>query len=170
MNDDPVLSLPWRQPFLMIDRMIECIPGRRIVTVKAITGEDGMVRGYDAGGLFPGALVLEGMSQSAALLFLLTYPELAPYYRGDPVGGGRREGGPVGKDGRRLPMLGLLKARIRDLARPGDSIVYRVASMKMLRGSGMFRGVARVDGRTIAEAEMSFASVRAPAPDPLERP
>ena len=159
MNDDPVLSLPWRQPFLMVDRMIECIRGRRIVTIKAITGEDRMVRGYDAGGLFPGALVLEGMSQSAALLFLLTYPELAAYYRRDPVGGGRR-----------LPMLGLLKARILDLARPGDSIIYRVASMKMLRGSGMFRGVARVDGRTIAEAEMSFASLRAPAPEPLERP
>jgi len=159
MNDDPVLSLPWRQPFLMIDRMIECIPGRRIVTIKTITGEDGMVRGYDAGGLFPGALVLEGMSQSAALLFLLTYPEPAARYRIDPVGGGGL-----------LPMLGLLKARILDLARPGDSIIYRVASMKMLRGSGMFRGVARVDGRTIAEAEMSFASLRAPAPEPLERP
>lgn len=140
MTAEQVRSLlPWRPPFVMVDRMIECAPHEKIVTIKQVGADEPMARG-DTGEdvFFPAVLVVEGLSQSAALLFQLTY-------------------GPI--DARRAPMLGHLRARFSTGARAGDTITYTVEAVKMTSAAGIFRGVAEVDGIQVVEAELAFAVV-----------
>jgi len=126
--------LPWRQPFLMVDRMKECVPHERIVTLKNVTCDDAIAPGSE----LPGTMVLEGMSQSAALLFQLSFGAIAPG---------------------RVPLLGSLKATWHAPARAGDVILFAVRAIKMTSTMGIFTGSALVEGSPIAEAELAFAVV-----------
>jgi len=133
--------LPWRHPFLLIDRLLECVPHRSITTLKQVSGNDLLAHAHGPGpSLWPGLMVLEGMNQTAALLFRLSY-------------------GPI--DPARLPLLGHLRARFPGSAAPGDTITYAVRAVKMTSTHGLFEGAARVEGRPIVEAELAFAVVRA---------
>lgn len=128
--------LPWSYPFLMVDRMVNCIPHESAVTSKQVTASDSVPPGGEAGdGCFPSVLILEGLSQSAALLFRLSY-------------------GPKALSG--APLLGYLKAKFRGSARPGDTLLYTVSAIKMTSRSGVFAGVARVGSTVIAAAELAF--------------
>ena len=140
MESERLLDLlPWRHPFLMIDRMIECVPHERIVTIKRISGNDIMSLAHRPdGSLFPGMMVLEGMNQSAALLYRLTYGEA---------------------ETRRLPLLGQMRASFPGTAAPGDTITYTVRAVKMTPTHGLFEGWAEVEESPIAEGELAFAVV-----------
>lgn len=128
--------LPWRRPFLMIDRLVDCVPGERITTRKNVTSGDPCVGGgRGRGQAFPAMLVLEGMGQSAALLFRLSYPE---------------------EGGRDLPLLGFLEASLVGSAAPGDALEFDVRSVKMTSSGGVFSARARVGGGLVAEAELAF--------------
>jgi len=121
--------LPWSYPFLMVDRLVECIPHLRAVTSKQVTA------GETGGGCFPSVLIVEGLSQTAALLFRLTY-------------------GPESLAG--APMLGYLKAKFRNGAKPGDTLLYTVTAIKMTSRRGVFAGVARVGATRVAATELAF--------------
>jgi len=117
--------LPWRWPFRMIDRMIECDPHRSIVTTMLISDQS-----------FSSVMLIEGMSQSAALLYRLSYDDAAAT----------------------RPLLGYLKASLPGRALgPGDVLTFNVRSMKMTRAGGVFEGEASLDGEVIASAELAFA-------------
>ena len=128
--------LPWSYPFRMIDRLIRCVPHDSAVTIKAVTADDPVMR-RDAAEqpCFPSVLVLEGLSQSAALLFRLSY-------------------GPEALSG--APLLGYLKARMRGAVRPGDTLTYTVTAIKMTSRRGVFAGIARVGTTVIARTELAF--------------
>jgi 3-hydroxyacyl-[acyl-carrier-protein] dehydratase len=148
VNADPILSLlPWRHPFLMIDRMIECAPEESIVTQKNVSAGDAVAGAAGSGPWFPGMLMLEGLGQTAALLFRLSR---------------------CGRNGTQLPMLGFMKADLRGSAAPGQAIRYEVRSLKMTGEGGVFEGRALLEGRVIAEAELAFASRRGQAPKDRE--
>lgn len=138
MDPEQLRSLmPWRHPFVLIDRVLECVPHRRIVAAKLLRGDDMMVRAHRPGtALFPGLMVVEGMGQSAAVLFQLSYGRIPP-----------------GK----LPLLGHMKASFSGAAEEGDEIAYTVKAVKMTSTSGLFEGSARVGERAIASAELAFA-------------
>jgi len=126
--------LPWRHPFRMVDTLTECVPHERILTRKRVTsGEPTGARS------FPSTLVLEGLSQSAALLFRLSYGA-------DALGG--------------TPLLGHLSASLEGGALPGDTIEYDVRAVKMTSKHGLFTGTASVNGAAIARAEFGFAMGR----------
>jgi 3-hydroxyacyl-[acyl-carrier-protein] dehydratase len=128
--------LPWSYPFRMIDRMIQCVPHESAVTEKTVTAADPAVPGDGSmDPTFPSVLVLEGLSQSAALLFRLSYGA-------DALSG--------------APLLGYLKARLRGCVRPGDTLVYTVTAIKMTSKRGIFAGVARVGSTEIASTELAF--------------
>jgi 3-hydroxyacyl-[acyl-carrier-protein] dehydratase len=128
--------LPWTHPFVMLDRMVHCVPHQSAVTVKTVTaGDPVMPRGGSADLRFPSVMVLEGLSQTAALLFRLSY-------------------GPAALAG--APMLGFLKAKLRAGARPGDTLEYTVHAVKMTSRSGVFTGVARIGATFVASAELAF--------------
>ena len=120
--------LPWSHPFLMVDRMVLCVPHESAVTLKQVTA-------CDSGDCFPSVLILEGLSQTAALLFRLSY-------------------GPNALSG--APLLGFLKAKFRASARPGDTLTYTMTTIKMTSRSGVFKGYATVDALRIAAAELAF--------------
>jgi hypothetical protein len=83
-------------------------------------------------------LLLEGLSQSAALLFRLSYDVST----------------------NELPLLGFLKASLAEQgARSGDRVTFDVRSVKMTRSGGIFEGLAKIEGgATIAEAELAFSA------------
>ena len=128
--------LPWSHPFLMVDTMVHCVPHASAVTCKQVTASDPVVPERASGDVFfPSVLILEGLSQSAALLFRLSY-------------------GPNALSG--APLLGYLKAKFRGSARPGDTVLYTVTAIKMTSRSGVFTGVARVGATVIAATELAF--------------
>lgn len=128
--------LPWSYPFRMIDRMLDCVPHRSAVTEKRVSEGDAVMPRSDAApACFPSVLVLEGLSQTAALLFRESY------------GAGALYG---------APLLGYLKAKIRGEARPGDTLTYTVTAIKMTSRSGVFSGIARVDSQIVAAADLAF--------------
>ena len=138
MAEEPDLQaiLPWSHPFRMIDRLVRCVPHDSAVTSKAVTaGDSVMPRSNSVEPFFPSVMILEGLSQSAALLFRLTY-------------------GPEALSG--APLLGYLKAKIRGSARPGDTLLYTVTAIKMTSRRGVFTGVARVGATVIASTELAF--------------
>lgn len=135
--DDLAALLPWKYPFLLIDRVLDCVPHQRIETMKTISGDDMLALAHrPPGAVFPGAMVLEAMNQSAALLFQLSYGRIDPS---------------------RIPLLGFLKAVTPGTAAPGDTVVILVRAIKMTPTHGLFAGSATVDGRIIAEGELAFA-------------
>jgi 3-hydroxymyristoyl/3-hydroxydecanoyl-(acyl carrier protein) dehydratase len=132
-GDDPISRLPWAAPMRMIDRIVSCVPHVSIETLKLATGNDELVGS---------ALVLEGMSQSAALLFQMSY-------------------GVGGSDA--LPVLGYVRASHESAAVPGDTIHFLVRARKMTRTSGLFEAAAQVEDRVVSRAEFAMAIAAGPA-------
>ena len=120
----------------MLDCLLECVPHQRAVTLKRVSAGDASFDGADPGATdFPSVLVLEGLSQTAALLFRLSY------------GAGALD---------RMPMLGHMQATIHGGAQPGDTLEYTVTAVKMTARGGIFTGIARNQGSAIVEAELGF--------------
>ena len=126
--------LPHRYPFLMIDRVRECEPGRRIVAVKNVSINEPYFQGHFPNRpILPGVLILEAMAQAASIVFGTGYPagsseEHLYYY------------------------VGIDSARFKKPVVPGDQLELEVTLERQLRGIGKFICVARVDGRMVAEA------------------
>lgn len=141
MGSDPVESLlPWRHPFRMVDRVMECVPHEKIVTSKLVSaGDAGALVPAVGEAMLPTVMVLEGMGQSASLLHQLSYGRLA---------------------GQELPMLGFLKASTFSSAHVGDAIEFTVSAVKMTRTMGLFEAIARVGEKAIAEAELALGVSR----------
>lgn len=138
MSGSPDLRamLPWSHPFVMIDRMVDCVPHQRAVTTKHVSHGDAVMPRTDSGDVyFPSCLILEGLSQTAALLFRLSY-------------------GPEALSG--APLLGYLNARLAGSAGPGDTITFTVTAVKMTSRNGVFAGVASVGATELATAELAF--------------
>jgi 3-hydroxyacyl-[acyl-carrier-protein] dehydratase len=136
--------IPHRYPFLLIDRVLEIEPGRRIVGLKNVTANEEFFRGHFPNyPIMPGVLIVEALAQAGAVL-LLAQPE---------------EQG-------KLPLFaGINNFRFRRQVVPGDQLRLEV-EFTMRRGP-IGRGQARatVDGEVAAEGELTFAVM--PAPDGL---
>ncbi len=138
MDAQRILALlPWRHPFLLIDRVVECAPHRRIVTERRIsTGDPFVGESAEQHPWFPSLLLLEGLGQTAALLYRVSY---------------------VGEEAAPLPLLGYLRASLHGSARAGDLVTFEIRPAKMTRRGGVFEGRA-LDGITpLAEAELAFS-------------
>jgi 3-hydroxyacyl-[acyl-carrier-protein] dehydratase len=137
MNIAKVLAhLPQRYPFLMIDRVIECVPGKRILALKNVTANEPHFLGHFPGRLImPGVLILEAMAQAGCILALRTHgvaadTNTAYYY--------------AGIDG----------ARFKRPVVPGDQLELEVQVLAHKRGIWKFSCIARVAGAVVAEAEI----------------
>lgn len=122
----------------MFDRIVDCLPHHRIVTIKLVScAETTAGEGSRSAAWFPSLLLLEGLAQSAGALFRLTYGEEAE---------------------RRRPLLGFLRAELQGSAQPGEIVAFEVEAAKMTLNGGVFQGFARCEGRLLAEAELAFGS------------
>jgi 3-hydroxyacyl-[acyl-carrier-protein] dehydratase len=133
--------LPQRYPVLMIDRVKEIDPGKRIVAIKNVSANEPHFQGHFPGRpIMPGVLILEAMAQAAGLLAFVGQgaPQLerSVYY-----------------------YVGIDNARFKKPVIPGDQLELEVTMERALRGIGKFGCVARVAGTTVAEATI-LCSVR----------
>jgi 3-hydroxyacyl-[acyl-carrier-protein] dehydratase len=137
MNITEVLAhLPQRYPFLMIDQVIECEPGKRILAVKNVSANEPHFLGHFPGRpIMPGVLILEAMAQAACILALRTRSVVADantaYYY-------------AGIDG----------ARFKRPVVPGDRLELDVQVLAHKRGIWKFACIARVEGTVVTEAEI----------------
>jgi 3-hydroxyacyl-[acyl-carrier-protein] dehydratase len=143
MGIDEVLAhLPQRFPMMMIDRVTECEPGKRIVAVKNVSANEPYFQGhFPHRPIMPGVLILEAMAQAAGILVFRTLgtkpDDKSVYY-----------------------YVGIDNARFKKPVVPGDQLELEVRMERQLRGIGKFACVARVAGQTVAEATI-LCSVQA---------
>ncbi len=133
--------LPQRFPFLMVDKIIALEKGRSIVAIKNISGNEIHFLGhFPHMAVFPGALILEGMAQTAIILFRKSN-ELDRAPQDDPEA---------------LFFMGTVNARFFHPVVPGDQLRVEVTIVKAYSTAGMVEAVATVDGRTVAKGELTF--------------
>jgi 3-hydroxyacyl-[acyl-carrier-protein] dehydratase len=131
--------LPQRYPLLMVDRVKECQPGKRVVALKNVSANEPYFQGhFPSRPIMPGVLILEAMAQAAGLVVLSAgntgaHHENLYYY------------------------VGIDSARFKKPVLPGDQLELEVTLARMLRGIGKFSCVARVSGETVAEAVILLA-------------
>ncbi len=137
--------LPQRFPFLMVDRVVALEEGKSIVAIKNISANEIHFLGhFPHMAVFPGALILEGMAQTAIILFRKS------------KGG---EGTPA-DDTESLFFFGAVNARFLHPVVPGDQLRMEVTVVKAYSTGGMVEGVATVDGRTVAKGDLTFGVKR----------
>ena len=135
MDINEVLAhLPHRYPMLMIDRVTQCEPGKRIVAIKNVSaGEPYFPGHFPNRPIMPGVLILEAMAQAAGVLVFRT-------------SGAKPDANTV------YYYVGIDNARFKKPVVPGDQLEIEVHMERQLRGIGKFGCVARVAGETVAEA------------------
>ena len=131
--------LPHRYPFLLIDRVLEIEPGKRILCLKNVTINEPFFTGhFPHYPVMPGVLVIEAMAQAAGMLSFVTM-------------------GTKSDDKSIFYFAGIDRARFKRPVSPGDQLLFEVTQGRVLRGVGKFSGVARVGEQVAAEAEMMCA-------------
>jgi 3-hydroxyacyl-[acyl-carrier-protein] dehydratase len=139
--------LPHRFPFLLIDRVRECEPGKRIVAIKNVTANEPYFQGhFPDRPIMPGVLILEAMAQAAAILGFRTIEK-----RPD--------------DDSMYYFAGIDNARFKRPVIPGDQLLIEVLIGPSRRGIGKFSGTARVDGVLVTEADL-LCALRPVVPQP----
>jgi len=128
--------LPHRYPMLLVDRVIKCVPGERIVALKNVSINEPFFPGhYPHQPVMPGVLIIEAMAQAAAILSFKTIDQKADdktvYYF-------------VGIDG----------ARFKKPVGPGDQLMLEVSITFFKRSIWKFAAKALVEGQLVAEAEL----------------
>jgi 3-hydroxyacyl-[acyl-carrier-protein] dehydratase len=134
--------LPQRYPVLMIDRVKELEPGKRIVALKNVSANEPHFQGHFPGRpIMPGVLILEAMAQAAGVLVFSA------------------QGTPQETERFVYYYVGIDNARFKKPVIPGDQLEIEVTIERQLRGIGKFACVARVHRETVAEATI-LCSVR----------
>ena len=134
--DEVMRRLPHRYPFLLVDRVLECVPGERVVAIKNVTANEQYFAGHFPGRpVMPGVLILEAMAQSAGILAFIT----AGVYPDENV---------------RFYFAGIDKARFRRPVVPGDQLLLRATLERRIRTIWKFATVAEVAGEEVCSAEM----------------
>lgn len=140
--------LPHRFPFLLLDRIVEFEPQKRIVALKNVTANEPFFQGHFPGfPIMPGVLVLEALAQAGALMILFEDPE----------------------PGQRLIFFtGVDGCKFRSPVVPGDQLRLEVDVLRFRATAGRMFGRALVDGKLAAEATLSCAVVNRKAESPRQ--
>ena len=128
--------LPHRYPFLLLDRVLELLPGERLLALKNVTLNEPFFPGHFPNyPVMPGVLIVEAMAQASAVL-------------------GFRSTGTSAQDDNVYLFVGIDKARFRQAVQPGDQLRIEVHLKRAVRGIWMFTCAASVDGSEVASAEI----------------
>lgn len=134
--DDIQRILPHRYPFLLVDRILDMEPGKRVVGIKNVTVNEPFFQGHFPGKpVMPGVLVIEAMAQVGAA-GILAMPEF---------------------EGKIALFAGIDKARFRRQVVPGDQLRIEVNVLKLRGSVGKSEARAYVGEDLAAEAELMFA-------------
>ncbi|CAG0926858.1 MAG: 3-hydroxyacyl-[acyl-carrier-protein] dehydratase FabZ [Rhodocyclaceae bacterium] len=128
--------LPHRYPILLVDRVLDVIPGERIVALKNVSVNEPFFPGhYPHHPVMPGVLIVEALAQAAAILSFKTM-------------GGKPNDKSV------YYFVGIDGARFKRPVSPGDQLILEVSIQANKRGLWKFAAQAKVDDQIAAEAEL----------------
>ena len=131
-------ALPHRYPFLLVDRILELEPGKRIVALKNVTINEPFFQGHFPDfPVMPGVLIVEALGQAGGVLVYVSQPEEK---RGDLIF-----------------FTGLDKVRFRKPVVPGDQLTLELKIVKIRSKVVKMAGTVTVDGKLAAEAELMAA-------------
>ena len=135
--------LPHRYPFLLIDRIVEFEPQKRVVAIKNVTMNEPFFQGHFPGHpLMPGVLIVEAMAQAGAVLLLSEMED---------------------RHSKLAVFTGIDGAKFRRSVTPGDQIRIEVDVVSFRSRAGKMAGKATVDGKLACEATLTCMIVpRAP--------
>lgn len=138
MSIEEILAcLPHRYPFLLIDRVIDYVPGQSMVAIKNVTINEPFFPGHFPGRpVMPAVMILEAMAQTTGVLALRSFEQTpsrnAMYY-----------------------LAGVDRARFRQPVVPGDQLRIEVRILRRpSRGIWKIEAEARVDGKLVADADI----------------
>ena len=130
--------IPHRYPFLLVDKITECVPGERAKGIKCVTANDPFFQGHFPGfKVMPGVLLIEALAQVGAVAILTE----------------------AGCEGRLALFGGIKNARFKRQVRPGDTLELSCQLTGRKGPVGFGAAEARVDGKLACKAELTFAIV-----------
>ena len=131
--------LPHRYPFLLVDRVLECHPGKSIRALKNVTYNEPYFPGHFPGRpVMPGVIIIEAMAQAAGILCFVT-------------------ANVIPDANTRFFFVGIDKARFRRPVVPGDQLILTAQLQRTLKGIWRYSTAASVGEHEVAHAEMMVA-------------
>lgn len=132
-------SLPHRYPFLLVDRIVDYIPGQYLVGIKNVTMNEPYFTGHFPGNpIMPGVLILEALAQ-AGILFANLARQSRPGYRYFYY------------------FAGIDNAKFKHVVTPGDQLSLRVETISERASFWKIKGEAYVDDKLVCSAELLSA-------------
>lgn len=134
--EELMLILPHRYPMLLVDRLVDIVPGEGAVGIKNVSyGEQFFQGHFPQKPVMPGVMIIEAMAQSAAAY--TSYTEN------------------LDTEGKVVLFMGVDKARFRKPVIPGDQLRIAVRTIQRRPPVWRFEGIATVDGKRATEATFS---------------
>jgi len=128
-----------RFPLLMVDRVLEVEPGKRIKGLKNVTGNEIQFLGHFPGyAIMPGTLIVEAIGQCASILFSQT---TGTGVKGDEF----------------LVLAAINDMRFLVPVHPGHTMILEVTIVKMTAEAALVEGIVTVDGTIVTKGRLSFA-------------
>ena len=127
--------LPHRYPMLLVDRILEFEPKKRIVGIKNVTINEPFFQGHFPGHpIMPGVLLIEAMAQVGGLLLMESVEH---------------------SDDKVVYFMSMDRVKLRKPVRPGDQIVFEVEMLRYRPSVSRIKGVGRVEGNIVVEGELT---------------
>jgi beta-hydroxyacyl-ACP dehydratase FabZ len=134
-----VRTLPHHYPFLLIDRVVEFEPLKRVVAIKNVTANEPFFNGHFPGQpVMPGVLVVEALAQAGGYLLFSRVED---------------------REGKLIYFSGIDNCRFRKPVVPGDQLVFEVEVVALRRNFAKIHGRALVDGEVVCEADLMSVMV-----------
>ena len=132
--------LPHRYPFLLVDRVLECIPGESLTAIKNISVNEPQFTGHFPDvAIMPGVLIIEALAQATGLLGFRTMSEEP---RADVL----------------YLLVGVDNVRFKRQVVPGDQLMLKVKLVRRSKVVWKFSCVATVEGELVTSADMLCAA------------
>jgi 3-hydroxyacyl-[acyl-carrier-protein] dehydratase len=139
-----IKRLPHRFPFLLVDRVLDVVPGQSITAIKNVTFNEAHFAGhFPQHPVMPGVLVVEALAQAGGVL---AWESANAEEQSVTI----------------LYLVGLENVRFKHPVTPGDQLILKAELIKHRRGVWRYACVAEVDGKTAAEAEILMVTRKEP--------
>ncbi len=131
--------LSHRYPFLLVDKVLECVKGERIKAIKNVTTNEEFFSGhFPHRPVMPGVIIIEALAQAAGILAFVT-ADVVP------------------DESTRFFFVGIDKARFRKPVEPGDQLILTATLERSFKGIWKFNTIAYVGETEVTSAEMMVA-------------
>mgnify|MGYP001814931765 CR=1 FL=1 len=140
LSEEVKQFLPHRYPFLLVDRVLECIPGESLTAIKNVSVNEPFFQGhFPQKAVMPGVLIIEALAQATGLLGFRTMSETP-------------------RDDLLYMLVGVDNVRFKRQVIPGDQLTLSVKLVKRSRMIWKFTCEASVDGELVTSASMLCAA------------